>query len=142
MTRPQSLREMYAALDPPHESGLVFAAAHLPGAAGLRLGRSTKGPALLVALDGVDHDMSSIELKNLSLKPNVTCRTHSADGTADGLFTVCMCTTEDSRLQALLVGTLYGTWLSIPCIIIVRSLVMVLLLRLFLTLGRTCVLGS
>jgi hypothetical protein len=106
MTQPRSLRALYATLSAPPEAGLVFAAADLPGAAGMRLGRSAAGAALLVALDAVDHDMSSIELKNLSLKPNVTCRTHTSKGTTEGLFTVCMCTTQDARLQGLFLDAL------------------------------------
>lgn len=100
------LRELYASLGAPAEPGLVFAVLDLPGVGGARLGRSTGGPALLVELDGIDHQLSSIELKNLSLKPNVTCRMYSASGVSEGLFTVCACTTQDPRLQELFLRAL------------------------------------
>jgi hypothetical protein len=101
-----SLREQYGSLTAPAESGLVFGVVDLPGAQGASLGRSSGGPALLVQLDGIDQDLVSIELKNLFLKPNVTCRTNSASGAGEGLFTVCACTTEDPRLQMLFLDAL------------------------------------
>jgi hypothetical protein len=101
-----SLRELYASLSTPAEPGLVFAVVDLPGVGGVRLGRSTGGPAVLVELDGIDHKLSSIELRNLSLQPNVTCRTHTAFGVSEGLFTVCACTTQDLRLQELFLDAL------------------------------------
>jgi len=100
------LRPLLASLDTPTEPDLTFAAVEVPGLAGVRLGRSRTGPALLLELDVVDTHTSAIEIRNLAVRPNVTCRIRSAAGMSEGLFTVCMCTTPDPRLQDLFLDAL------------------------------------
>lgn len=106
MTEAAKLRSMLASLTVPSEPGLVFSAMDIPGLPDVRLGRSAGGPALLLALEGVDQQTSPIELKNLAVKPNVTCRTDTSGVVTEGPFTVCMCTTSDSRLHGVFIDAL------------------------------------
>lgn len=103
---PGALRATIAALPLPADGGWIFSAADVPGAGGLRVGRSRRGVALLVPLTELDEQLTPIELRNLEVRPNVLCRTSGAAGVEEGLYTVCLCTASDERLRDVFVDAL------------------------------------
>jgi hypothetical protein len=95
------IRQVWASLDAPLDGALRFSTAPLAQNSTLLLGRSAEGPALLVPLPEPRIGDIPIELRNLSVRSNLSCRVRTNGVEHEGLFTVCMCTSSDANLHGL-----------------------------------------
>jgi hypothetical protein len=103
----QRLRSLWAGLQRPTDgSDLAFATVPIPGTPSVRLGRGRVGPALLMEQPLPGTPRANIELKNLVVLFNATCRVESGGPAHDGLFTVVSCTSPDANLHDLFIQAL------------------------------------
>lgn len=101
MNAATSVLEAWARLSLPPAERFAFVTSPLTHLPDVHLGRSVTGPALLFAVQAGDESTVPVELKNLRVSPNLSCRTLSDGVERDGRYTVCMCTSSDAGVQAV-----------------------------------------
>ena len=100
----RSLVEAYRSLQPPADDAQAWSTqAVLPGA-GVLLGRSTQGPALLVPWGEGDTPLLPVRLKNLHVMPGATCSIVSDGAVQTRRMNVCACLSDDAALQEVFVA--------------------------------------